>query len=307
MARFVKLKPISHDIGKAISILNSSRGDLTNKEHIVAAPSGIPDKDIIGLFYKNGRWLHDCDIQSRDFSISYAIVTIARQGNYIHQTVASLQNTGLMSRSDATTNPLHIFVGSSDSSYLDQYRNSQTIVIDEFPDDLLQYQLHSAGQKVGINHYNCISRMTKLGSDLVMAMEDDIHFSEGWLPYVKMVIKDIQRLYGLMWTLTLFLSSHSPLDYYKSQKKWYIHHYDGFSGLLAMVYPNHVALEFSEYVLENNIEHDRGTVDCLLGKFLKEKKIPLIATAPCLVQHIGRITSGGGGGGITTPSFVASV
>jgi hypothetical protein len=134
-------------------------------------------------------------------------------------------------------------------------------------------------------------------SDAVVVLHDDIKLSSGFSDRLDRTLADIAAVHADNYVLTLCAYySADPIAAFNAGKLWcvfdeYRKQSAALSGNTAVLYPRRVALLFAEYVRKNAVLEWRGAVDALLGKFCVEFNIPLLASAPSLVQHVGRSSS----------------
>jgi hypothetical protein len=65
-----------------------------------------------------------------------------------------------------------------------------------------------------------------------------------------------------------------------------------FYGTQAMYYPEPVRIGFCNFLRDNGVEDYRGPYDLVLREYLRLMRLNLFVTDPCLVQHIGVISTG---------------
>jgi hypothetical protein len=65
-----------------------------------------------------------------------------------------------------------------------------------------------------------------------------------------------------------------------------------FGGTQAMCYPEPIRASFAEYLKSEGVEAFRTAYDYMLREYLMLTGIQCFATAPCLFQHIGTISTG---------------
>lgn len=244
--------------------------------------------------------------------IEYAVVTVSRPQGYVHQTIASLEETGFFGHPDNL--PLRLVVGSPDSAYLERYRErADRFRVEEMSaEEARGFGLDRlyGSQRCALTHSRCLGdgRIDKK-ADLVMVMEDDIRFALGWFARLQLIIEDVMRSHPRGWALSLYTpNSDEPLVCYRRGEKWLRRNYDfSFFGLQAMVYPRWIAAGFADFVMQNNVLKYVKPCDHLLIDFMKDRGLPILATAPSLVQHIGELSMGVSADFHQSNSFLDSV
>ena len=59
-----------------------------------------------------------------------------------------------------------------------------------------------------------------------------------------------------------------------------------------MYYPEAIRRHFTEFIRSNGVDCYRVPYDLLLKEYLATEHIPLFATIPSLVEHIGTVSTG---------------
>lgn len=220
--------------------------------------------------------------------ISYAMVTVPRKKSHIERTIKSLEDTGFFDRPEHL--PLRIVAASHDYSHLQPYMEDSRFLVDTIPKGEAQEpKWNEAGNSLGatFGHRRALSneRMVS-GSEHLMVFEDDIIFSEGWIPRFERILEEAKKDHKDNFILSLYLQGpHTQsLEAYK-KGSFYVDwpHHVSF-GVQAMLYPLFVRDEFMRITKDcpNELPHDMA-----LGKNLKLLNIPVLMSAPSLVQHIG--------------------
>lgn len=239
--------------------------------------------------------------------IEFALITSPRIPSYLGDTIASLGETGFFLEPEKLT--LRIIASGkfkSDDQQLSPYQNNSDFIVERNlptpPDGEPQHDL-------GSNHRHGIIGLEKSDSTHLCIFEDDLKFAKGWLNHLRSIISEIEKVHGDRWVLTLFLGgTDDPIKFMKSGKKWYLSKKRPHVGTPGIVYPRRIALEFSSVIFNRCISNFELPIDLLLGKWADENKIPILASAPCLIQHIGKIsTTSPNHGDIVTHGFIEDV
>lgn len=213
--------------------------------------------------------------------LDIAVVTIDRPENYIHQLLSGIR--GNLS--------VRLIVGACDIRYLEQYRESPFIQIVVPPErEWTHFKECCVQQRACWNYWRALSLGAngKPFGDLLIC-EDDVIVSRGWeerlcdtLNEIESVLKDEFAL--ALYTVFNLHPTNSPvLASYPVER---------FFGTQAMYYPKSVRIGFSKYLHANGVDHYRRPYDLLLREYLGACRIQLFATVPCLVQHVGEISTG---------------
>jgi hypothetical protein len=228
--------------------------------------------------------------------ISVQIATVFREKGYVHQTVDSLRSSGFFD--DPENLPLHLVVGLPQSSYLDQYRNSpKEFHIDEMTEAeaaRLKMADLTGMQKAALTHSRCLeeARMNG-GASLVLVIEDDVRFAKGWMERLQKALDSVICEFGMTWVMCLYTPlTDEPTQAYQRGKAWYRKNYEWFFGTQGTLYPRDIGQSFAAEIRRKCVDPYVAPYDITLAQFMKAEKIPIVATAPCLVQHIGDVSHG---------------
>lgn len=134
-------------------------------------------------------------------------------------------------------------------------------------------------------------------------MEDDVLVTSNFAKKVRDAAVDVKKNFGEKWVLTLYTPhSKEPTTAMRSGKSWFLRGYEGFYGAQGIVYPNRVRDEYIAYLADHtiNLPHDLA-----MPEAMKKLGIPILASAPCLVQHMGSVSQGVSGPFHRSESFIA--
>lgn len=232
--------------------------------------------------------------------IEFAIVTSPRKPLYLHDAISSLMDTGFFQSPENL--PLRLICGrkfQANDPELLAYRGNSQFTVEEnvergLPFGSIYSERPSAGPQrdLCINHRRGVLRLFTSDSTHLCIFEDDVKFPVGWLKRLHETIDDIEKSYGDRWVMTLFVrNSAEPLEKMREGRKWYPYLKRPYVGTQGIVYPRGVAREISDAVLERCILYYEHPIDELLGYWLDENQIDMLASAPCLVQHIGDVST----------------
>lgn len=255
--------------------------------------------------------------------ISYSIVTYPRPAGYLDQTIKSLDASGFFKVKDRL--PLRLVSGSPDSSHLDPYLSDKRFLVDHMtPDEAIElHWFQSGGGLRAIKAHRRALHPLRVnpGAQFVLVMEDDIKFAKGWVPRLEKTLKKVIKKYSDRFLLTLYSAGDGNavdgvLTAYRAGRFW-VERPSGFYGVQAVLYPTIVR---DAYMVETAVrpvdqEREPGQMmdrsfghphDLLLPRIVKQLGIPVLATAPSLVQHIG-IESGADSPQHHSNSFIEQV
>lgn len=234
--------------------------------------------------------------------IDVAIITVPRKITYIHSTIESLFSSGC----GELKSKIRLHVGSAGAGYLSRYKSDIRFRLQRLdPGDLLRLGRLKLWQCQGLNYLRCLQAAPTSRATIVL--EDDIVFSKGWYQWTLSAINQIEKIYD-RWMLTLCCFSGEAVKRYEEGARWFP---DGApwwcGGACGIVYPSNLIEELASYIEEHLVVGDELPTDLLIHRWAKEKEVQFCATAPSLIQHVGEVSTGLGGGGRRSPSFVESV
>jgi len=223
--------------------------------------------------------------------ITYSIITVPRKEPYLPNLIQSLRGTGFFDNPNNL--PLRLVAGSPDCSYLLDFLDPGLFIVDPMSFEeakRLSWNVAGLALRATFGHRRCLhpSRVNP-GSSYVMVMEDDIQFAKGWIPRFEKILEAAIKEHSDRFALSLYTpGSPSPLEAYRSGKNWINRVHEQFYGVQAVLFPLTVRDEFMRLSTEKPtfLPHDLS-----IGKVLKELGVPILSTAPCLVQHMGKVSS----------------
>jgi hypothetical protein len=245
--------------------------------------------------------------------VAFGVVSTNRRWvNYLERTVRSLEGTGFFA--DPRRFTLRIFTDQECTDYIGSIgikgsHSIHRITRAQWRGVRLSFGLGARFvQKIVWDHARALEGMPRF-VDAAAIFEDDVRFASGWLPRLDRILEAVVRAHGTRWALALFVPGfHEPLDAYRRGDLFIRYPRPSVVGSQAFAYSRSVAEEMSEYALRRYVRgRDRLPLDLMIGQFCKEMGVPLLAAAPCLVQHEGKVTAGGMGGNIATPSFIERI
>lgn len=232
--------------------------------------------------------------------IDVSMITVPRSGMYVHRTISNLEASGFFRDHGG---PLRIHVGSSVVDHVRRYASDRRFKVERvgLGDERVMSQ-KKIWQRQGLNYVRCLQGAPD--GSMALALEDDLDFSVGWYGWMKGAASEISRQFK-RWILTLICFSDEPSRRHAAGHKWLP---DGAErwcgGACAILYSAGLAREFASYVHLYLVVKDEWPTDLLLHRWARETGVQFCATAPSIVQHIGEVSTGLGGGGRKSPSFV---
>ncbi len=228
--------------------------------------------------------------------INYAIMTVRGEPEYIHDTLASMD----------LDQPVKLVVGSPDSSYLDRYRGNKLITIVEA--DPVQWQAFKdkgIRQRVSWNYWRCLISQDD-GAGGIAIFEDDVVFAKRWKPYLEHVVTGLTHKIGNDFILALYCAYPQIKVAYERGAN--VVPYPGrFFGTQGMYFTNRTRQACAEYLRINAVENFSKPFDIVVGQFAKQKGTKLMAIVPCIVQHVGAVTTGLADFAHGAPGFVKEI
>jgi hypothetical protein len=115
-----------------------------------------------------------------------------------------------------------------------------------------------------------------------LIVEDDVEFLPGWPAMLAASATRARELYGDRFFLALYcphLLVGDRISRYRERS---------FFGTQGQLVPDAVRVELADYLERHRVE---TTVDTLIARWAAAAGVPLLATVPSLVQHVGRVSS----------------
>lgn len=250
--------------------------------------------------------------------IDLSIVTSPRQPFYLADTIQRLRETGFFE--DSYNLPLTLIAGkkfqeASQSDLLNLYKNNPHFVIEESREKLPPSKLKfSTAVNAEVQRDLCVNHRLGIvasgggAGSHVCILEDDVRVAKGWIPRLYKTIVDIEKFYGDMWVMTLFADeTDEPLNQMRAGKTYYHYTKRPFWGTQAIVYPMKVAKAMVPVIMDRCVLDYQHPIDVLLGTWADEHKIPLLASAPSLVQHFGDVSTGVNRKKLVTQGFLEEI
>ena len=214
--------------------------------------------------------------------IDFAVTTVPRAVDYIHQLIARLR----------TDLPLRLVVGAPDSQYLERYRGHRFIqIIETSSEEWQQIRDCAIHQRAAWNYLRSLTLATSHPSRQgIVIFEDDVVLAGGWEDRLYNIIHQIEFKQKRPYVLTLY--SARPLEEPQPGMHFAPYPSKNFFGSQAIYFPEVVREGFAEYLKAHAVDSYRAPYDLLLGEYAANENIPIFASVPSLVQHIGEVSTG---------------
>jgi hypothetical protein len=223
-------------------------------------------------------------------SVDLAILTVSREPQYIHQTLASLF---------AADPALHgldkvwIMVGSNDATYLRRYLHHrklriQPLSVKEY-EQVRDWQIH---RKFNHNYHRCLT-VPMTGKRGVIVCEDDIVVRDDFLTRTLDTIREMELEHGLrQYALALYSGWDFENDASFYRGKRFCSYGFAFYGTQCIYYPKACAAEVADFIYKHGVEVCEAPGDMLIKRFYGDK---MYSSPRALAQHVGEVSTGLGG------------
>lgn len=237
---------------------------------------------------KVGRWVRGKKNEPMVLNdINVVISTVGREEDYLGETLNSLS----VDQSISEDNPVCLVAGSPVTTHLDRYRTESGISIIEMgPSTWSWIKDSSVLKRSAWNCYRCLTQ-PKAGIRGTLALEDDIHFARGWRARFSATLTELERHHGLDFVLAVYSPWLSATEEHNYGKLSVEYPPEKFLGLQGIYYTSRTRQGFAKYLKIHGLVVLEKAHDLLLGDYLAREGIPLFATSPSLVQHIGKKSS----------------
>lgn len=232
--------------------------------------------------------------------IQFSIVT--DPSPYLEQTIHSLSQTGFFRNQNDL--PIRLVAGSPEE-HLSKYNGDPRFAVDEMSVEEA-HEIHwlpsNGGLRCHKGHRRAMHPMRfRPGTTHLCIFESDLNFSEGWRGRLDQLIVELTSLYSDRFILSLYTPGDSSGIAEKSGKRWF-RRGAGFYGAQAIVFPIAMSAAYIHETSARPIDQENppgGMMDRtyaipydfqLEKVFMDQFKVPILASAPCLVQHIGSVS-----------------
>jgi GR25 family glycosyltransferase involved in LPS biosynthesis len=156
-----------------------------------------------------------------------------------------------------------------------------------------QFETRRVHQRACWNYWRSLTFGAKTtGREGLVVFEDDVILAQGWERRLRAVIAEVELVHQERYVLALYVAACVGLSKSKNGSHFVEYPVDYFFGTQGMYYPESVRPGFAEFLKAHGVDTFREPYDLLLKDYLKRASIPMFVTIPCLVQHIGRVSTG---------------
>ena len=235
-------------------------------------------------------------------SINLAISTVCRKENYLAATLESL----LATSSSADSQRVCLVAGSPVTTHLEGHRSHPKFTVVEIgPNTWAWIKNSSLRHRATWNYYRCLTQCPA-GARGTLIFEDDVRFAHGWQVYLIRILAALEERYGADFVLSLYTSWGFVQEGYRNGQMFTEYPHEDFFGTQGMYFTAKTRQGFAKYLKAHGVVANEEAYDLLLRDYLRQVGLPLFATAPSLVQHVGK-RSTGLGGWHESPAFVEDV
>jgi hypothetical protein len=216
--------------------------------------------------------------------INLVISTVCREENYLAATLDSLSSEYPIRNNQIVS----LIVGSPVTTHLDHYRLSPGInVVEMGPNTWSWIKDRPTLHRATWNYYRCLTYPIAGGRG-TLVLEDDIRFAHGWRARLDCTLKVLEEKYSSTFVLALYAPLLSARKERRPGQLYVEYPYNTFIGAQGIYYPAEVRLRFARYLKVHGVVANETHYDLLLRDYLARSSVPLLATSPCLIQHIGK-------------------
>ena len=216
-------------------------------------------------------------------TIDFAIMTVARPTVYIHELIACL----------GPDLPMRLIVGSPSYGYLERYKSHPCIeIIEVGAEEWAHFQNRRVHHRACWNYWRSLTLgpRTPSYSGLVV-FEDDVLPARGWENRFHDTVNQIEAVHKGPFVLALYTPANLPAPPH-AQIYYVGYPVPVFFGTQAMYSPEATRAGFTDYLGRHGVDSMQLPYDVLLRNYLWKERIRLVATFPCLFQHVGEISTG---------------
>lgn len=216
--------------------------------------------------------------------INLVVSTVWREEDYITDTLASLSRE----RPISAEQPVCLCAGSPVTEHIERYRSQPGIAIIEMGANTWSWiKNNRAPHRATWNYYRCLT-MPTAGKRGTLVLEDDVCFARGWQARLNTTLAALEERYGSDFVLAIYSPWFSVLEAYRCGQLCVDYPLDKFYGTQGVYYTAKTRQGFAKYLKAHGVVADEKPYDFLLRDYMQQSGLPLFASAPSLIQHIGR-------------------
>jgi len=220
-------------------------------------------------------------------NINLVISTVWREGNYLGATMDNL----LLEYPICGDQILCLVAGSPVTTHLEQYRPRPGISIVEMgPHTWAWIKNNITLHRATWNYYRCLT-YPPAGQRGTLILEDDVRFARGWQARLDTTLVALEEQYGSDFILALYAPWFSVMEGIRRGQLYVEYPYNKFFGTQGIYYPAKIRQGFARFLRVHGVKANKNHYDILLQQYLREANTPIFATAPCLIQHMGKTSA----------------
>lgn len=217
--------------------------------------------------------------------INLVISTVWREENYLESTLNSLSSEYPIS----SDQPVSLVVGSPVTTHVNRYLPHPKIrIIEMGPNAWAWIKDNRLRHRATWNYHRCLTQCTG-GERGTLILEDDVRFAYGWRLRLDRTLAALESRFGSEFVLTIYDAQNCTPE---ESSLYADYQRESFFGTQGVYYPAKVRQSFAKYLRMNGVIANKNHYDYLLRDYLIQEDIPLFATSPSLIQHMGRNTTG---------------
>lgn len=163
---------------------------------------------------------------------------------------------------------------SENNQYLDKYRTNERY-------NFVEQDLIFAPPHINMNLNYCRAYLHRQNCTEFLTVEDDIFFTKNWGQKLRSIQEQISHptyILSLYWSGII----EATQDYIEVPQ-------EVFSCTQGILYVNMPITELMTYIFKYGVDKHTDAIDLLIGRFCRERDIPICVTNPSLVQHVGLV------------------
>lgn len=219
--------------------------------------------------------------------INLAIPTVWRERDYLAATLDSL----LVEYPQNVQQPIYLVVGSPVTTHVDRYKSQPGIsVVEMGPNTWSWIKDRYTHHRATWNYYRCLTQPIA-GTRGTLILEDDVRFARGWSARLEATLAALEGKHGSSFVLAVYAAWFSALKVRHPGQIYVEYPPRHFCGTQGIYYPVGVRQGFARYLKVHGVVANEDHYDKILRRYLIESDIPLFATTPCLIQHMGKTSA----------------
>lgn len=232
-------------------------------------------------------------------NLELVFVTCKREPYLLPTTLAS---AFLADAATSALKSINVVVDDPDLGWIGPLTQYQSIKWSPRTDEQNQFAIDlGIHQRASCNYWKALQCMAA-ESQGVIVCEDDVIFKSGWLRMLLEALNEMEEDGITMPILSLYSPYDHEADTFRRGKFYSSYFAASFFGTQSMFYPADQLTAVSRIVRTESALTYRLPYDLAINEYCTERQ-NLYTTRHSLVQHIGRVSTGLGGAGHTSPSF----